>query len=55
MEVEKIKNSGKKGTKRCVSETKKKYVASKQNWKCFNCEKKDLLNNYNPKNGLLSL
>ena len=37
--IEKIKTSGKKATKRSVSETKKKYVASKQNWKCFNCEK----------------
>ena len=36
--IERIKNSGKKATKRSVSETKKKYVASKQNWKCFNCE-----------------
>ena len=23
--------------KRCVSETKKKYVASNQNWKCGHC------------------
>lgn len=30
--------SGKGGTKRSVSETKKKYVASKQNWKCGDCE-----------------
>ena len=29
--------SGKKGTKRSVSETKKKYVASRQNWKCGDC------------------
>jgi len=31
-------NSGKKGTKRCVSETKKKYVASQQGWKCGDCK-----------------
>ena len=30
-------NSGKSGTKRSVSETKKKYVASQQNWKCGHC------------------
>ena len=30
-------NSGKKGTKRSVSETKKKFVASGQNWKCGDC------------------
>ena len=29
--------SGKKGTKRSVSETKKKFVASRQNWKCNGC------------------
>jgi hypothetical protein len=33
-----ILNSGSKGTKRSVSETKKKYVASMQNWKCGNCK-----------------
>ena len=33
----KIINSGKKPTKRSVSETKKKYVASSQNWKCGEC------------------
>ena len=32
-----IMNSGHKGTKRSVSETKKKYVASNQDWKCGNC------------------
>ena len=32
-------NSGKKGTKRCVSETKKKYVAAEQGWKCGACKK----------------
>ena len=31
-------NSGKNGTKRSVSETKKKYVAAQQGWKCGNCE-----------------
>jgi len=31
-------NSGKNGTKRSVSETKKKYVASGQCWKCGNCK-----------------
>ena len=30
-------NSGKKGTKRSVSETKKKFVASRQGWKCNGC------------------
>ena len=33
-----ILSSGKGGTKRSVSETKKKYVASQQNWKCGHCE-----------------
>jgi 5-methylcytosine-specific restriction endonuclease McrA len=33
-----IVNSGKNGTKRSVSETKKKYVASQQDWKCGHCE-----------------
>jgi hypothetical protein len=31
-------NSGKNGTKRSVSETKKKYVAANQDWKCGHCE-----------------
>lgn len=31
-------NSGKKGTKRSVSETKKKFVASRQNWCCGDCK-----------------
>jgi len=35
----KILSSGKKATKRSVSETKKKYVASNQNWKCGDCGK----------------
>ena len=30
---------GQKSTKRSVSETKKKYVASMQNWKCNHCQK----------------
>jgi len=30
-------NSGKNATKRSVSETKKKYVASMQDWKCGEC------------------
>lgn len=34
---EKIMNSGKKATKRSVSETKKKFVAWNQNWKCGKC------------------
>jgi 5-methylcytosine-specific restriction endonuclease McrA len=36
---QRIMNSGKTGTKRSVSETKKKYVAASQNWKCGNCQK----------------
>lgn len=32
-----LMHSGKKGTKRSVSETKKKFVASRQNWRCGNC------------------
>ena len=31
-------NSGKNGTKRSVSETKKKYVAANQDWKCGHCK-----------------
>ena len=31
-------NSGKGATKRSVSETKKKYVASSQEWKCGHCQ-----------------
>ena len=34
-----IMNSGKQSTKRSVSETKKKFVAAKQNWHCGNCRK----------------
>ena len=33
-----ILNSGKNGTRRSVSETKKKYVASSQEWKCGHCK-----------------
>jgi len=33
-----IMNSGKKSTKRSVSETKKKFVAARQNWKCADCK-----------------
>lgn len=32
-----LNQSGKTGTKRSVSETKKKYVASQQDWKCGHC------------------
>jgi hypothetical protein len=33
-------NSGKNSTKRSVSETKKKYVAANQDWKCGHCDKR---------------
>jgi HNH endonuclease len=33
----KLMMSGKKATKRSVSETKKKFVASSQNWRCGKC------------------
>ena len=38
-QMKRMLNSGRKGggTKRSVSETKKKYVASNQNWKCGMC------------------
>jgi hypothetical protein len=36
--VQTIQQSGKKGSKRSVSETKKKYIASNQNWKCGDCK-----------------
>jgi hypothetical protein len=32
-----VKATGVKATKRSVSETKKKFVASRQNWKCGDC------------------
>ena len=35
--VDKLMTSGKKATKRSVSETKKKFVASRQGWKCGGC------------------
>jgi hypothetical protein len=35
---ERILQSGKNANKRYVSETKKKYVASVQNWKCAKCQ-----------------
>jgi len=31
-------NSGRQGTKRSVSETKKKFVAAEQGWKCGGCK-----------------
>ena len=31
--------TGKKATKRSVSETKKKFVAARQNWRCSGCDK----------------
>jgi len=33
-----IMQSGKKSTKRSVSETKKKFVAARQDWKCGDCQ-----------------
>lgn len=38
--IHKIETSGSNGTKRSVSETKKKYVASQQNWTCNKCNQK---------------
>lgn len=38
-QVEKVRTSGGNASKRCVSETKKKYVAARQGWKCGNCQK----------------
>ena len=35
--IQKINSPG-KSTKRSVSETKKKYIASQQNWKCKHCQ-----------------
>ena len=37
-EEHRIMTSGGGGTKRSVSETKKKYVASQQGWKCNSCK-----------------
>lgn len=39
MQEKRLMNSGKKATKRSVSETKKKFVAARQNWKCEKCKK----------------
>lgn len=36
-QMKRMMNSGLNTTKRSVSETKKKYVASQQNWKCKKC------------------
>lgn len=38
-QINRITESGKTGTKRSVSETKKKFVASQQGWTCGNCKK----------------
>ena len=35
---QRLMTSGTKSTKRSVSETKKKFVASRQNWKCADCQ-----------------
>jgi hypothetical protein len=35
---QRITQSGRKGTKRSVSETKKKFVAARQNWNCGDCQ-----------------
>ena len=35
---QRIINSGRGGTKRSVSETKKKYIAASQDWKCGHCQ-----------------
>jgi hypothetical protein len=37
---DRILHSGKNSTKRSVSETKKKFVAARQDWKCENCQRK---------------
>lgn len=36
--MKRMATSGQKATKRSVSETKKKFVASRQNWKCGDCQ-----------------
>ena len=36
---QRIMNSGKRTSKRSVSETKKKFVAARQNWTCEKCKK----------------
>ena len=35
---QRLMRSGTKGTKRSVSETKKKFVASRQTWRCTDCQ-----------------
>jgi len=35
---QRMMHSGKNGSKRSVSETKKKYVAANQDWKCGHCQ-----------------
>jgi len=37
--INKMMESGKKSTKRSVSETKKKFVAAQQSWTCNKCKK----------------
>ena len=37
-QIKRMMHSGLNTTKRSVSETKKKYVASQQNWKCKKCK-----------------
>ena len=39
LQEKRLISSGKTASKRSVSETKKKYVASQQGWKCGNCHK----------------
>ena len=36
-QMKRMLNSGGSSTKRSVSETKKKYIAAQQNWKCKHC------------------
>ena len=36
-QMKRMMNSGGKSSKRCVSETKKKFIASQQGWKCNSC------------------
>jgi hypothetical protein len=38
-QINRMMESGKTGTKRCVSETKKKFVASQQSWNCGHCQR----------------
>ena len=38
-QINRMMESGKTGTKRCLSETKKKFVASQQSWNCGHCQK----------------